>query len=164
MSGLQVEYCRAENGIDLADSNNDEETIVYCRQRNGMSKMEKLLLACVVILVFLCAIFAGLYFSERQHRKLKKAESSSDEKNERKCKGQGEEVNKANETAKACGSNYGRTSCSNKALKKAAVGRVAFDICLNVLVSSVHLSRGLIYKINCMAFSGFFPAFCCLTI
>ena len=143
MSGLQVEYCRAENGIDLADSNNDGETIVYRRQRNGMSKMEKLLLACVVILVFLCAIFAGLYVSERQHRKLKKAERSSYEKDDRKCKGQGEEVNKRNETEKACGSDYGLTSCSNKALKQAAVGRVVFDICLNVLVS-FHLCSGLI--------------------
>lgn len=69
MSDHRVKYCRAENGIELRESNNvDVEAIVYRCPRNGMSKLEKIFLACIVILCFACAIFADLYFSEKQRR------------------------------------------------------------------------------------------------
>ena len=131
MSNRQVEYCRAENGIDLADTNIGEETISYRRQRNGMSKTEKLLLACVVVLIFLCAIFAGLYISERQHRRMKKEVSASDHDGEEdgKCEGPDEKVNKRNQTMETCGSDRTNTTqCTNDSvLQQAAQGRVVLD-------------------------------------
>ena len=135
MSNRQVEYCRAENGIDLADTNIDEETITYCRQRNGMSTTEKLLLACVVVLVFLCAIFAGLYFSERQHRRMKREGSAFDGKGDGKCEGPDEKVNKRNQTMEICGSDRGNATCKNDSVvQQAAQGRVFlinFKPCFN---------------------------------
>ena len=125
MSNNQVEYCRAENGIDLADGNIDEETITYRRQRNGLSKTEKLLLACVVVLVFLCAIFAGLYLFERQHRTMKNEVIASDGKGNGKCEGPDDEVNKRNETMATCGSDRGSATCTNASIVlQAAQGRV----------------------------------------
>ena len=125
MSVLNVKYSRAENGIDLTESTLNE-TVVCQRQRNGLSKLEKILLACIVFLVFVCAIFAGLYFSERQHRQLNN-EVHSEEKGEWNCDGakdgkDGEE-NERNETLLSCHSKLNRTACSNEVTKQAAVGK-----------------------------------------
>lgn len=72
MSNCQVEYCRAKSEVEVTERNYDGETIIYGRQRKGISTREKFLLVCVVVLAFLCAVFTGLYFSERQHRLSKK--------------------------------------------------------------------------------------------
>lgn len=146
MSNRQVEYCRADNGIDLADTNIDEDTITYRRRRNGMSKTEKLLLACVMVLVFLSAIFAGLYFSERQHRRMKKEGSASDGKGDGKCEGPDEKVNKRNQTMEICGSNRGNATCTNDSVVlQAAQGRVIIDNFLVPVLIQID------YRISCIA-------------
>ena len=128
MSNRQVKYYRAENGINLAESNSTDEAVVFRRRRTGLSKLEKLLLAFVVILVFLCALLAGLYLSERQRRSLKK-ELISNKKGDEKCSGpngakdNNDKVNKGNKTMETSGSDRENTS-SNDVVKQAALGRV----------------------------------------
>lgn len=125
MSNRQVEYCRAENWIDFPENGITNETIVYRGRRNGMSKLEKFLLACIVLLVFLCAIFAGLYLSERQHRHLEKDVASNGEDKCKSNEGSDGDINKRNETENACGSDGDNASCVSEVVKQVGAGKFA---------------------------------------
>ena len=133
MSDHRVKYCRAENGIELTESNNvDAEAVVYRCPRNGMSKLEKIFLACIVILCFACAIFAGLYFSEKQ-RKHVENDSASKENGNWNCKGsnngEGGEGKKENEAKKTCDLKAkNKTSCSNEVAEQAALGKLLIEL------------------------------------
>ena len=133
MSDHRVKYCRAENGIELTESNNvDAEAVVYRCPRNGMSKLEKIFLACIVILCFACAIFAGLYFSEKQ-RKHVENHNASKENGNWNCKGsndgEGGEGKKENEAKKTCDLKAkNKTSCSNEVEEQAALGKLLIEL------------------------------------
>lgn len=133
MSDHRVKYCRAENGIELRESNNvDVEAIVYRCPRNGMSKLEKIFLACIVILCFACAIFAGLYFSEKQRRHVEN-DGTSKENGNWNCKGsndgEGGEGTKQNEAKKTCDLKAeNKTSCSNEVEEQAALGKLLIEL------------------------------------
>ena len=133
MSDHRVKYCRAENGIELTESNNvDAEAVVYRCPRNGMSKLEKIFLACIVILCFACAIFASLYFSEKQ-RKHVENDSASKENGNWNCEGsndgEGGEGKKENEAKKTCDLKAkNKTSCSNEVEEQAALGKLLIEL------------------------------------
>lgn len=79
MANSQVEYCRAENRVEFSENSCDCEAVIYRQKyKTVTSKLEKFLVVCVVVLVFLCALFVGLYLYERQHRYLKKKAPSDD--------------------------------------------------------------------------------------
>lgn len=126
MADLNVKYSRAENGLDVAEIDNEAETVQDLRRRNGMSKLEKVLLASTVLLIFVSAVFAALYVSERQQRNLNKGASSS-ENDGKNCKGADENQDeKRNETTvlKSCDLNPNNANCSNEVTKQAAHGKM----------------------------------------
>lgn len=125
MADLHVKYSRAENGVDAAEIDNDGTgVVVHLRRRNGMSKLEKILVATTVFLVFVSAVFAALYLSERRYRNLKEHVASSENGGEN-CNGPDENKDEK-ERNKPKG-----TCCSNEVTKQAALGK---DVSLIIVV------------------------------
>lgn len=122
MTDLNVKYSRAENGIEATEIENGSEVVVNLRRRNGMTKLEKILLASTVVFVISSAIFASLYLSERQHRNLKK-ETPSSENGGESCKGREENQVERNKTGRTCDFDLNATECSNEVVKQAARGK-----------------------------------------
>ena len=117
MANSHVEYCRAEHRVEFSENNCDGEAVIYQqKKKNEKSKLEKFLVVCVVVLVFLCAVFAGLYFYERQHRYLKK-------------KGPTDENEKCNQYPDA------KLYCSsNEALTPVGFGKNMTNFCSHILL------------------------------
>ena len=127
MADLNVKYSRAENGIDSADIDSGAEMVDYVRHRNGLSKLEKFLLASTLILVFVSSVFAALYMSERQTRNLMK-ETSSSENEDKNCKASNAtEEEKQNKTSvmSSCDLNPNSANCVNEVIKQAAFGKMS---------------------------------------
>lgn len=122
MTDLNVKYSRAENGIEATEIENGSEVVVNLRRRNGMTKLEKILLASTVVFVIASAVFASLYLSEKQHRNLKK-ETPSSKNGGKSCKGREENQNERNKTQRACDFDLNATECSNEVVKQAARGK-----------------------------------------
>lgn len=136
MTDLHVKYSRAENGIEVTEIDSGSEAVVQLRRRNGMTKLEKLLLASTVVFVIASAVFASLYLSERQHRNLKKETPSSENGAEENCKGRGQnqDENKRNKTKGPCDT----TECANEVTKLAALGKnnVNHNCSLQILIAT----------------------------
>ena len=125
MADLKIKYSRAENGTDVSEIESGPEAVVHLRRRNGMTKLEKVLLACTVVFVITTAVFASLYASERQYRNVRKEKSSSENGSEN-CKGVGEnseEEKKVNKTKGTCDFNPNNSKCTTQVVKQAALGK-----------------------------------------
>ena len=125
MTDLKIKYSRAENGVDVSEIESGPEAIVHLRRRNGMTKLEKVLLACTVLFVITSAVFASLYASERQYRNVRKEKSSSENGSEN-CKGLGETVEeekKINKTKEKCDLKHNNSKCITQVVKQAALGK-----------------------------------------
>ena len=125
MADLKIKYSRAENGTDVSEIESGPEAVVHLRRRNGMTKLEKVLLACTVVFVITTAVFASLYASERQYRNVTKEKSSSENGSE-SCKGVGEnseEEKKVNKTKGTCDFNPNNSKCTTQVVKQAALGK-----------------------------------------
>ena len=125
MADLKIKYSRAENGTDVSEIESGPEAVVHLRRRNGMTKLEKVLLACTVVFVITTAVFASLYASERQYRNVTKEKSSSENGSEN-CKGVGEnseEEKKVNKTKGTCDFNPNNSKCTTQVVKQAALGK-----------------------------------------
>lgn len=125
MADLKIKYSRAENGIDASKIESGPEAVVHLRRRNGMTKLEKVLLACTVVFVITSAVFASLYASERQYRNIKKEKPSSENGSEN-CKGlggTGGEKNMINKTKETCDFNPNSSKCTTQVVKQAALGK-----------------------------------------
>lgn len=125
MADLKIKYSRAENGTDVSEIESGPEAVVHLRRRNGMTKLEKVLLACTVVFVITTAVFASLYASERQYRNVTKEKSSSENGSEN-CEGVGEnseEEKKVNKTKGTCDFNPNNSKCTTQVVKQAALGK-----------------------------------------
>lgn len=125
MADLNVNHSRAENGIDVSEIESGPEAVVHLRRRNGMTKLEKVLLASTVVFVITSAVFASLYVSERHYRNVRK-ETPSSENGSENCKGRGEtgqEEEKQNKTKGSCDLNPNNAKCTTEVVKQAALGK-----------------------------------------
>ena len=125
MADLKIKYSRAENGKDVSEIESGPEAVVRLRRQNGMTKLEKILLACTVVFVITSAVFASLYASERQYRNVSKEKPSSENGSEN-CKGlgeTGEEETKKNNTKETCDLNPNSSKCTTQVAKQAALGK-----------------------------------------
>lgn len=120
MTDLKIKYSRAENGIDVSEVEGGPEAIVDLRRRNGMTKLEKVLLACTVVFVITSAVFASLYASERQYRNVRKDKPSS-ENGSQNCKGLGKTGEE--EKKETCDLNPNNSKCTTQVVKQAALGK-----------------------------------------
>ena len=124
MADLKIKYSRAENGIDVSEIESGPEAVVHLGGRNGMTKLEKVLLACTVVFVITSAVFASLYASERQYRNIRKEKLS--ENGSENCKGLVEsrgEKKEINKTRETCDFNPNSSECTTQVVKQAALGK-----------------------------------------
>ena len=125
MADLKIKYSRAENGTDVSEIESGPEAVVRLRRRNGMTKLEKVLLASTVVFVITTAVFASLYASERQYRNVRKEKPSSENGSEN-CKVVGEtneEEKKINKAKDTCDFNPNNSKCTTQVVKQAALGK-----------------------------------------
>ena len=156
MTDLHVKYCRAENGIEITELDSGSEAVVHLRRRNGMTKLEKILLVSTVVFVITSAIFSSLYLSERQHRNSKKETPSSENGAEENCNGreQNQDENTQNKTRGKYENTQNKTrgkyentknrtrgkcvttECTDEVAKQAALGKhdVNFNCALQILI------------------------------
>ena len=123
MADLKIKYSRAENGTDVSEIECGPEAVVHLRRRNGMTKLEKVLLASTVVFIITSAVFASLYASERQYRNARR-EKPSFENGSENCGGEtGEEEKKINKTKETCDLNPNSSKCRTQVVKQAALGK-----------------------------------------